>query len=81
MTSNTVENRVKKIIAEQLGVNQAEVVDAADIINDLDADSLDAIELIMALEDEFEIDISDEKAEHVQTVKQAVELISTLSAA
>ncbi|CUJ48589.1 Fatty acid synthase acyl carrier protein [Achromobacter sp. 2789STDY5608633] len=81
MTSNTIEHRVKKIIAEQLGVNQAEVTDQADIMNDLDADSLDAIELVMAFEDEFDIDIPDEKVEHVHTVKQTIELIAALCAA
>ena len=71
-----VEDRVKKIIVEQLGVDAAEVTPPAHFINDLGADSLDTVELVMALEEEFDTEIPDEQAEKIQTVGQAVEYIA-----
>jgi acyl carrier protein len=68
--------RVKKIITEQLGVDDAEVVSAASFVEDLNADSLDLVELIMSLEEEFGVEISDEEAEHIVTVQDAVDYIS-----
>ena len=70
-----VEERVKKIIAEQLGVEEDEVVSDAKFVEDLGADSLDTVELVMALEEEFEIEIPDEDAEKMQTVSAAVDFI------
>ena len=59
----SIEQRVKKIVAEQLGVNEAEIKNESSFLDDLGADSLDMVELVMALEDEFDIDVSDEEAE------------------
>ena len=73
----TIEQRVKKIIAEQLGVNEAEIKPESHIENDLGADSLDMIEMVMALEDAFEIQVSDEDAEKVTTVQQIIDLIAS----
>lgn len=70
-----VEERVKKIIAEQLGVEEDDVVPDAKFVEDLGADSLDTVELVMALEEEFEIEIPDEDAEKMQTVSAAVDFI------
>ncbi len=70
-----VEERIKKIIAEQLGVEEDEVVPDAKFVEDLGADSLDTVELVMALEEEFEIEIPDEDAEKIQTVSAAVDFI------
>jgi acyl carrier protein len=70
-----IEARVKEIIVEQLGVDAAEVNTAASFVNDLGADSLDTVELVMALEEEFDIEIPDEEAEKIQTVAQAVDYI------
>jgi len=70
-----VEERIKKIIAEQLGVEEDDVVPEAKFVEDLGADSLDTVELVMALEEEFEIEIPDEDAEKIQTVASAVEFI------
>ncbi len=75
--AENVEDRVKKIIVEQLGVDAAEVNPQAHFVNDLGADSLDTVELVMALEEEFDIEIPDEQAEKIQTVGQAVEHIKT----
>lgn len=69
------EARVKEIIVEQLGVDASEVVPNASFVNDLGADSLDTVELVMALEEEFDTEIPDEEAEKIQTVSQAVEYI------
>ncbi len=74
-----VEERVKKIIAEQLGVEEDEVVSDAKFVEDLGADSLDTVELVMALEEEFEIEIPDEDAEKIQTVSAAVDFIKEKS--
>jgi len=72
-----IEQRVKKIVAEQLGVNEAEVKTESSFVNDLGADSLDTVELVMALEEEFECEIPDDEAEKITTVAQAVGYITT----
>ena len=74
-----IEVRVKKIIAEQLGVNEAEIKNDSSFVDDLGADSLDTVELVMEFEDEFEISIPDEDAEKIQTVGNAVEYITAKS--
>jgi acyl carrier protein len=71
------EARVKEIIVEQLGVDPTEVVMDASFVNDLGADSLDTVELVMAFEEEFGIEIPDEKAEKIQTVGSAIDYIKT----
>ena len=71
----TVERRVIEIIVEQLGVSEEEVTLEASFIEDLGADSLDLVELIMAMEEEFGIEISDEDAEKIQTVGEAIEYL------
>ncbi len=71
----TVEERVKKIIAEQLGVEEDEVTPEASFVEDLGADSLDTVELVMALEEEFEIEIPGEDAEKILTVAKALDYI------
>ena len=70
-----IEQRVKKIVAEQLGANEADVKNESSFVNDLGADSLDTVELVMALEEEFECEIPDEEAEKITTVQQAVDYI------
>ena len=70
-----VEERVKQIIVEQLGVDEAEVTSTASFVDDLGADSLDTVELVMAFEEAFEIEIPDEDAEKIQTVKNAIEYV------
>ena len=70
-----LEEKVKKIIVDQLGVDAAEVTPEASFIEDLGADSLDTVELVMALEEEFGIEIPDEEAEKIMTVKDAIEYI------
>ncbi len=70
-----VEDKVKEIIIEQLGVDPEEVTNDASFINDLGADSLDTVELVMALEEEFDIEIPDEEAEKLQSVGQAIDYI------
>jgi acyl carrier protein len=72
----SVEEKVKKIIAEKLSVDIAEVVPEASFVDDLGADSLDLVELIMAMEEEFDTDISDEDAEQITTVKDAIDYIN-----
>src|SRR4051794_38118471 len=72
-----IEQRVKKIVAEQLGVNEADVKNESSFVNDLGADSLDTVELVMALEEEFETEIPDEEAEKITTVQQAVDYIKS----
>lgn len=70
-----IEARVKKIVAEQLGVNEAEVKIDSSFVDDLGADSLDTVELVMALEEEFECEIPDEEAEKITNVQQAVDYV------
>jgi acyl carrier protein len=72
---NDVAERVKKIIVEHLGVEESKVVENASFIDDLGADSLDTVELVMAFEEEFGIEIPDEAAEKIGTVKDAVDYI------
>jgi acyl carrier protein len=74
-TTGTTFDKVKKIIVEQLGVDEAEVTPEASITDDLGADSLDQVELVMAFETEFNIDIPDEEAEKIKTVGDAVKKI------
>ena len=70
-----VEQRVKKIVAEQLGVPEADVTNEKAFVADLGADSLDTVELVMALEEEFETEIPDEEAEKITTVQQAIDYV------
>jgi acyl carrier protein len=72
-----VAERVKKIVVEQLGVNEDEVTEEASFVDDLGADSLDTVELVMALEEEFECEIPDEEAEKITTVKQAIDYVNS----
>ena len=72
----SVEERVKQIVAEQLGVDAAQVTPEAAFMDDLGADSLDTVELVMALEEEFDVEISDEDAEKIQKVQDAVSYIN-----
>lgn len=72
----SIEDKVKKIIAEKLSVDLAEVIPEASFVDDLGADSLDLVELIMTMEEEFDIDISDEDAEKLETVKDAINFIN-----
>jgi len=74
MTSST-EEKVKSIIVEQLGVNESEVTNGASFVDDLGADSLDTIELVMAFEEAFGIEIPDEAAEKIKTVQDAVDYV------
>ena len=74
-----IEARVKKIVAEQLGVNEAEVKTASSFVDDLGADSVDNVELLMALEDEFGTEIPDEEAEKITTVQQAIDFVKAHS--
>ncbi len=76
---SSVEDRVKKIVVEQLGAKEDEVTSEASFVDDLGADSLDTVELVMALEEEFECEIPDEEAEKIATVKQAVDYINSHS--
>jgi acyl carrier protein len=73
---STIEERVKKIVVEQLGVKEEEVTNEASFVDDLGADSLDTVELVMALEEEFETEIPDEEAEKITTVQQAVDYVN-----
>ena len=75
----SVEERVQKIVCEQLGVSQEEAKLEASFIDDLGADSLDTVELVMAFEEEFEIEIPDEEAEGIATVQNAVDYITSNS--
>ena len=72
---SSVEERVKKIVAEQMGVAEAEITRDTSFVNDLNADSLDTVELVMEFEDEFEMSIPDEEAEKIQTVGMAIDYI------
>ena len=73
---NNIEQRVRKIVAEQLGANEADIKNESSFVDDLGADSLDTVELVMALEEEFEIEIPDEDAEKITTVHQAIDYIN-----
>jgi acyl carrier protein len=73
----SIEERVKQIIVEQLGVNEKEVTPEAKFVDDLGADSLDLVELVMALEEEYNTEISDEDAEKIQTVGDAIKYIQS----
>lgn len=70
-----ISDRLKKIIVDQLGVDEGEVVSSASFVEDLNADSLDLVELIMSLEEEFDLQISDEDAEKITTVQEAEDYI------
>jgi acyl carrier protein len=72
----SVEERVRKIVIDQLGVKEEEVTLEASFVDDLGADSLDTVELVMALEEEFETEIPDEEAEKITTVQQAIDFIN-----
>lgn len=73
------EQRVRKIVAEQLGVNESEIKNESSFVNDLGADSLDTVELVMALEEEFGVEIPDEDAEKITTVQHALDYVNTHS--
>ncbi|MDR2306009.1 MAG: acyl carrier protein [Paucimonas sp.] len=73
---STIEERVKKIVAEQLGVKEEEVKNESSFVEDLGADSLDTVELVMALEEEFETEIPDEEAEKITTVQAAIDYVN-----
>ena len=75
MSDNDIAERVKKIVIEHLGVDEEKVVDGASFIDDLGADSLDTVELVMAFEEEFGCEIPDDAAEKIVTVKDAVDFI------
>ena len=77
MSNADIDKRVKKIIAEQLGVKEEQITPQASFVDDLGADSLDIVELVMALEEEFECEIPDEEAEKITTVKQAIDYIES----
>jgi acyl carrier protein len=72
-----IEQRVKKIVAEQLGVSEADIKNESSFVDDLGADSLDTVELVMALEEEFECEIPDEEAEKITTVQQAIDYVNS----
>ena len=73
----SIEQKVKSIIAENLGVAEDEIKNTSSFIEDLGADSLDIVELVMAMEEEFEVEIPDEEAENIKTVQNAVDYITT----
>lgn len=73
---NDIFNRIKKIIAEHLDIDEAKIVLEASLTDDLGADSFDTVELIMALEEQFEIEISDDEAQEILTVKHAIDLVN-----
>ena len=73
---SSINERIKQIVAEQLGVDEDQVTSEASFMDDLGADSLDTVELVMALEEEFDIEISDEDAEKIQTVQDAIDYIN-----
>ncbi|MDE1514620.1 MULTISPECIES: acyl carrier protein [Vibrio] len=73
---SNIEERVKKIIVEQLGVDEAEVKHESSFVDDLGADSLDTVELVMALEEEFDTEIPDEEAEKITTVQAAIDYVT-----
>jgi acyl carrier protein len=73
---SSIDERVKKIVVEQLGVNEGEVSGSSSFVDDLGADSLDTVELVMALEEEFDCEIPDEEAEKITTVQLAVDYVN-----
>lgn len=75
--AETIEQRVKRIVAEQLGVKEEEITNDSSFVDDLGADSLDTVELVMALEEEFGTEIPDEEAEKITTIQQAIDYINT----
>ena len=75
--ADDIESKVKEIVVENLGVDAATVTPQASFVNDLGADSLDTVELVMALEEEFDTEIPDEEAEKIQTVGQAIDYIKS----
>ena len=77
MSNSNIEDRVKKIIVDMLGVKPEDVVPEASFVDDLGADSLDTVELVMALEEEFETEIPDEDAEKINTVQAAIDYIKS----
>jgi acyl carrier protein len=77
MTTGNVEQKVRGIIAEQLGVAEDEIKTTSSFIEDLGADSLDIVELVMAMEEEFEVEIPDEEAENIKCVQDAINYINT----
>ena len=78
---DNIEQRVRKIVAEQLGVNEADIKNESSFVDDLGADSLDTVELVMALEDEFGTEIPDEEAEKITSVQQAIDYVRSNSKA
>ncbi|MBA2648566.1 MAG: acyl carrier protein [Legionella sp.] len=74
---STIEDRVRKIVVQQLGVKEEELKNDASFVDDLGADSLDTVELVMALEEEFETEIPDEKAEKITTISEAINYIES----
>jgi len=77
--TNEIETKVIEIVSEQMGVDKAEITRETSFINDLNADSLDTVELVMEFEDEFDMSIPDEEAEKIQTVGAAIDYISNVS--
>ena len=75
----SIDERVKKIVVEQLGAKEEEVTNDSSFVDDLGADSLDTVELVMALEEEFNIEIQDDEAEKITTIQQAIDFISEKS--
>jgi acyl carrier protein len=73
---STAEERVRKIVIEQLGVSEDQATNEASFVDDLGADSLDTVELVMALEEEFECEIPDEEAEKITTIQQAIDYVN-----
>ncbi|HLD84630.1 MAG TPA: acyl carrier protein [Coxiellaceae bacterium] len=80
MSTSSIEERVKKIVVEQLGVKDDEVKNSASFVDDLGADSLDTVELVMALEEEFDCEIKDEEAEKITTIQEAIDFIKAKAA-
>ena len=77
--SEDISSKVKKIVADHLGIEEVKVTDEASFIDDLGADSLDTVELVMAFEEEFDCEIPDDAAEKIQTVKDAIDFITSKS--
>ncbi|NEN75620.1 acyl carrier protein [Pelistega sp. NLN82] len=77
---DSIEQRVKAIVAKQLGVNEADIKNESSFLDDLGADSLDMVELVMSFEDEFEASITDEQAETITTVQKAIDFINAQKA-